>query len=127
MRIDDNKTNPSILKELGRRIASERLRQGRTQAALAADSGVSKRTIERIESGHSAQIGSVISLLRALALLERLDQLIPAEDLSTTGLYLLDLPIGQLSSNKRRRGSSSKKAGRAGKQKESVNPGTMDA
>ena len=111
MRIDDNKTNPSILKELGRRIASERLRQGRTQAALAADSGVSKRTIERIESGHSAQIGSVISLLRALALLERLDQLIPAEELSTTGLYLLDLPIGQLSSNKRRRGSSSKKAG----------------
>ncbi len=126
MRIDDNKTNPSILKELGRRLASERLRQGRTQAALAVDSGVSKRTIERIESGHSAQIGSVISLLRALNLLDRLDQLILQDEDPAAGLYLLDLPIEQLTVGKRRRSGSTKIARKSTPTRETVKPGTLD-
>lgn len=126
MRIDNNKSNPSVLKELGRRLASERLRQGRTQASLATDSGVSKRTIERIESGHSAQIGSVISLLRALSLLERLEQLLPLDELPTTGLYLLDLPIERIANSRRRRESPNKTARKPRRQSETAKSSTLD-
>jgi len=99
--------NESILIELGNRLASERLRQGSTQAALASRSGVSKRTIERIESGHSAQFGSVISLLRALSLLDRLEQLTPLDQLPPTGLFLDDIPLQRGMTGKRRRAKSS--------------------
>lgn len=107
MTIKNNNSNESVLIELGNRLASERLRQGSTQAALAHRSGVSKRTIERIESGHSAQFGSVISLLRALSLLDRLEQLTPLEQLPPTGLFLGDIPLQRGTSGKRRRAKSS--------------------
>ena len=102
MTIKNNNSNESVLIELGNRLASERLRQGSTQAALASRSGVSKRTIERIESGHSAQFGSVISLLRALSLLDRMEQLTAHDELPPTGLFLDEIPLQRGTSGKRR-------------------------
>jgi transcriptional regulator with XRE-family HTH domain len=71
-------TDEAILKELGERIAQYRIRQELTQAQLAGQSGVSKRTIERIESGHSAQLSSLIRIFRVLELLPQLGELLPA-------------------------------------------------
>lgn len=50
-----------------------------TQAKLAKEAGVGKRTVERIEAGGSAQLSSLVRVLRALGGLDRLIQLIPDE------------------------------------------------
>jgi len=70
-------TNESLLLELGHRIEQLRIRKNLTQAELAKEAGIGKRTLERIESGHSAQITSFISLLRPLGLIDNLLNLIP--------------------------------------------------
>ncbi len=66
----------AILTEIGERIARSRLDLQLTQADVAEQAGVSKRTVERIESGASAQMSSFIRILRVLNLLPGLEQLI---------------------------------------------------
>jgi len=70
-------TDEAILTELGARLSSARLSRDLTQAQLARDAGVSKRTVERMESGHSAQLTSFIRILRTLDLLDGLASLLP--------------------------------------------------
>lgn len=70
-------TDEVILAELGERIAQYRIGRQLTQAQLAKQAGVSKRTIERIETGNSAQMSSMIRVFRVLDLLPGLEQLIP--------------------------------------------------
>ena len=67
----------AILAELGRRMARRRLTLSLTQAQVAREAGVSKRTVERIESGASAQMLSFIRVLRVLDLLPGLEEMIP--------------------------------------------------
>ena len=70
-------TDEAILTEMGERIARRRIEMSVTQADLAVQAGVSKRTIERIEDGASAQMASLVRIFRVLDLLQNLDQLIP--------------------------------------------------
>jgi transcriptional regulator with XRE-family HTH domain len=74
MQIDQLISDDAILAELGRRLALRRIDLRLTQAALAREAGVSKRTVERIEAGGSAQMASIIRLCRVLDLLTGLDQ-----------------------------------------------------
>lgn len=50
-----------------------------TQAALARNAGVSKRTIENIENGSSGQLATLIRILRALDLMDTLNMLVPEQ------------------------------------------------
>ncbi len=68
----------ATLRELGERLARTRLQRGATQATLAREAGVSKRTLERIEAGRGGQVTSLIRVLRALGLLGGLEALVPA-------------------------------------------------
>lgn len=77
MSISNLQTEEAVLKELGKRLARQRLDRRITQADLAQEAGVSKRTVERIEAGHSAQFSTIIRILRILDLLPTLDRLIP--------------------------------------------------
>ncbi|MDH3977954.1 MAG: helix-turn-helix domain-containing protein [Gammaproteobacteria bacterium] len=77
MRIDQLLTDQAILNEWGTRLAKARLDRQLTQAQLAEQAGVSKRTVERIEAGTSAQLSSLIRVLRVLGLLTNLEQAIP--------------------------------------------------
>jgi len=77
MKILAELTDAAVLAEIGERLASRRLERGLTQAELAEQAGVGKRTVERIESGASAQMVSLIRLLRILDLLPNLEQLLP--------------------------------------------------
>ena len=77
MGIDNLHTDEAILTELGKRIALARIDRQLTQAAMAEQAGVSKRTVERIEAGASTQMSSMLRVLRVLGLLEGLNQLIP--------------------------------------------------
>ena len=58
----------AALSLLGQRIAQHRLEQNRTQAELAHEAGVSKRTIERLEGGESIHTTNLVRVLRVLGL-----------------------------------------------------------
>jgi transcriptional regulator with XRE-family HTH domain len=67
----------AILGEIGHRLARRRLASNLTQATLAERAGVSKRTVERVEAGESAQLSSWIRILRVLDLVDGLELLVP--------------------------------------------------
>jgi transcriptional regulator with XRE-family HTH domain len=78
-KIADLVSDEAILAEIGQRIVERRLELQMTQALLAEQSGIAKRTVERIEAGSSAQMSSMIRLLRVLGLLHGLDLLFPQQ------------------------------------------------
>ena len=79
-------TDEGVLAELGKRLTARRVSLRLTQAELAQQAGLGKRTVERIEAGHSAQLSSWIRLLRVLDLLPALDVLLPQPELSPMAL-----------------------------------------
>ena len=102
MKIAPQLTDDAVLRELGARLAGARLAQNLTQAALAEQAGVAKRTVERLESGEVAtQLSGFLRVVRALGLLDRLETLIPEPTVS---------PIAQLKQqgHKRQRAASKK-------------------
>jgi len=99
----------ALLSELGGRLARVRLDRNLTQAELAEQAAVSKRTVERLESGAAAtQLSGFLRVCRALGLLERFDTLVPES---------LPSPIAQLKlrGKQRRRASSAKTPDRPAK------------
>ena len=78
MKITKQATDAVILGELGGRLAKVRLDRNLTQAQLATQAGVSKRTVERLESGAVAtQLSGFIRVCRTLNLVERFELLVP--------------------------------------------------
>jgi transcriptional regulator with XRE-family HTH domain len=78
MKIANSLSDEAILSELGLRIANARLERNFTQATLAAEAGVSKRTLERLEAGQVAtQLSGFVRVCRVLGLVDRLDALVP--------------------------------------------------
>lgn len=88
MKINRELAPESILQELEDRMIQQRISMGLTQADLARQAGVSKRTVERIENGSDTQLSTLIRLLRVLNLVDRLDILIPEN--STSPMELLE-------------------------------------
>jgi len=77
MLIRDNISDDLVLRELGKRLARTRLEKNLSQADLAKEAGVSKRTVERAEAGEPVKSNSLIRVLRGLGQLEVLDRLVP--------------------------------------------------
>jgi transcriptional regulator with XRE-family HTH domain len=73
----DRISETSILSELGGRLAQARLDLNMTQEGLAEEAAVSKRTIERLETGKSVQLSNLIRVFDALGLVSHLNQIIP--------------------------------------------------
>lgn len=69
-----------MLTELGDRAQQHRVSMNLSQADLAVQAGVSRRTIERFEAGSSVQLDTLLRVLRALQLLDNLNQLIPEDN-----------------------------------------------
>ena len=84
-----------------------RLERNLTQAALAAEAGVSTRTVGRLEAGEVAtQLSGFVRVCRALGLLERFELLVPEP---------LPSPLAQLASRGKTRRRASTKTTRAAK------------
>jgi transcriptional regulator with XRE-family HTH domain len=104
MKITKQAPDDAVLSELGGRLAQVRLARNLTQAQLATQAGVSKRTVERLESGGVAtQFSGFLRVCRALDLAERFDLLVPEP---------VPSPIEQLKlqGQKRQRASAKRKA-----------------
>jgi len=108
MRLTLELTDAAVLRELGARLERRRIDANLTQAQLAEEAGVSKRTLERIEAGHSTDFVMLIRVLRALKFIQGLESLIP--DLPQSPLALLK----QKGRERKRVGHPRRKAGRAG-------------
>jgi transcriptional regulator with XRE-family HTH domain len=102
MNISKQATDETVLAELGDRLAKIRLDRNLTQAELAAQAGVSKRTVERLEAGAVAtQLSGFIRVCRVLGVIERFELLVPEP---------VPSPMAQLklAGRKRRRASTNK-------------------
>jgi transcriptional regulator with XRE-family HTH domain len=111
MRISPQLADEAILRELGSRLAAARLARNLTQAALAEEAGVSKRTVERLESGEvAARLSGLVRVCRALGIADRLEALVPSPAIS---------PVEQLklAGRRRKRASGSRSAKRPAKRK----------
>jgi transcriptional regulator with XRE-family HTH domain len=96
-------SDAAILGELGRRIARARLERNLTQAELAAEAGVAKRTVERLEAGQPSQVANLVRVARALGLAGNFDLLVPETPPS---------PIAELELRGRQRERASRRARR---------------
>jgi len=102
MKITKQATDAMILGELGGRLAKVRLERNLTQAQLATQAGVSKRTVERLEAGAVAtQLSGFIRVCCTLDLVEHFELLVPEP---------VPSPVAQLKSGgkQRRRASVTK-------------------
>lgn len=79
-------SDEAALSILGERLAQFRVGRGMTQAQLAVGAGVAKRTVERVESGESIQLLTLVRLCRVLGLMDGLDQLVPEQGPSPMAL-----------------------------------------
>ena len=77
MRITGLLTDDAVLAELGARIAGRRVELQLTQAVVAEQAGIAKRTLERMEAGQTSQLATLIRVLRVLDAAPGLDSVIP--------------------------------------------------
>lgn len=77
MKITGLLTDDAVLAELGARIAGRRIELKLTQAAVAEQAGIAKRTLERMEAGQTSQLATLVRVLRVLDAASGLDGLIP--------------------------------------------------
>ncbi|MDR7193292.1 helix-turn-helix transcriptional regulator [Luteimonas terrae] len=83
------------LAQLGSQLAALRVARNLTQAELAEQAGVSKRTVERLEAGATAtQLSTFLRVCGVLGLEGRLAQLVPEP---------VDSPVAQLRQQRRTR------------------------
>jgi len=90
MELQSSLSDAAVLEEVGTRLEAIRLSRNQTQAQLAEQAGVSKRTIERLESGAVAvQLSGFVRVCRALELLDRFDAFLPEPPISPIALLKL--------------------------------------
>jgi transcriptional regulator with XRE-family HTH domain len=66
--------------QLGDRLAAQRLNRNLTQRQLADDAGVALNTLRRLEAGENVSLDTLIRVLEALGLGDRLEALAPPAD-----------------------------------------------
>lgn len=77
MKITGLLTDDAVLAEIGARITARRIDMQLTQAAVAEQAGIGKRTLERMEAGKTSQLSTLVRVLRVLDAMPGLDSLIP--------------------------------------------------
>ncbi len=92
---------PDVLREIGSRMRALRLQQNLRIQDLAADSGVSERTINRLEAGESIGTEKLIRLLRGLGRLQALDAFLPVPTLSPQAIAGLQGKVRERASGSR--------------------------
>ena len=87
---EEKSNNERIRKEIGIRLKSERLQQNMTQATLADNAGISRRTLVGAERGEPFTIDTLLSILRVLSCLNQMEHFLPDETLSPIQLAKLN-------------------------------------
>jgi transcriptional regulator with XRE-family HTH domain len=106
MKIESKMTDEAVLAELGARLERTRLERDMSQLELAAEAGVERKSVQRMEGGEPVRLVSFVRVLRALDLLDALDRLVP-EPLPSP------IELLKLHGRRRRRASGERGAGDA--------------
>lgn len=77
-----NLSDLDLLTELGKRLRQARVNRNISQKELAEKAGISSRTVQNAEEGKPASIKVWIAMLRALGLLDQLDNFMPVQQIS---------------------------------------------
>jgi len=96
------KSNLAWQQDLGARLQAHRLNQNLSQAQLAAATGLARKTITNLETGHGGTLLTLIAVLRGLHLLDQLEAFIPAPGPSP-------LQLVKLAGKQRRRATGRRK------------------
>ena len=75
--VNSPKNCQEYIKDLGQRIKLYRVMLGMSQQELADKTGISKRSISRMEQGESVQVNSLFTVLLALDLGDNIELLVP--------------------------------------------------
>lgn len=102
MKIAGTENNKTIRIEIANRIKSNRINYPMTREELAEKSGVSLRTIARIESGETTQFDNIVCIMRALDCLERIDLLFQDGEIRPSKIIRNEKPRKRASSSKYR-------------------------
>lgn len=89
MRITGVEKTETILKEIGTRIKQKRISLSITQKDLAREAKLSLRSIVNVENGENISFNHIISILKALRIVDNLELLIP--EIKTDPLEVLKL------------------------------------
>lgn len=107
-----NMSPAAIAEELGNRLKQARLNADLTQAELASRTGLNRRTILNAEKG-KVHLKNFIAILASLDMLEQINMLLPAQEISP-------LQLAKLKGRERQRASKTGKGqGRAKEDKSS--------
>ena len=82
-------SDKAVLAEIGERISRQRLNRNITQTDLAVQAGVARIVVQRLEGGRGCTLGNLIRIMRALGILEQLDAILQASELSPLQLAKL--------------------------------------
>ena len=82
-------SNQAIILEIGCRLKQLRLRKNISQAILAKKTGIHRVTLSKVEGGQKSSLITFIKILRGIEELERLDNIIPEENISPLQLAKL--------------------------------------
>ena len=100
-------SDEAILREMGERLRTERLNRNLTVDEVATRAGVSPVTMYKVESGANHSLKTLLRILRALNLLNRVDALLPDVGVSPIQLAALRGKQRQRASGSRGRRSGS--------------------
>lgn len=103
MKINKIMTDEAILEALGKRLSRRRIDMQLTQADLAHEAGVSKRTVERIEAGYSSQTANLIRICRVLDLVSGLERWLPETGPSPMEMVRIKGKVRQRASSRRKK------------------------
>jgi putative transcriptional regulator len=98
-----NMSDAAVLEEIGRRLRRVRLNRNVTQADLAKQAGIGRRTLQKAEDGQVTTLETLVAILRGLGSLSQLDQFLPEPPLSPVQLAQLKGKTRQRASGKRTR------------------------
>lgn len=96
-------SDKAILEELGARLRRQRLNQDITQKELSKKAGVSRTVIQKMERGEDIIVAGLIRVIRALNVLDQLDNFLPDPGISP-------IQLARLQGKERQRASGERKS-----------------
>jgi len=98
----ESMSDKAILQELGERLRRVRLNRNLTQADLARQAGIGRRTLQKAEEGEVTTLETLIAILRGQGRLDQLDQFLPEPPASPVQLARLQGEERQRATGKRK-------------------------
>jgi putative transcriptional regulator len=80
MRFTNDLEESVVMRELGERVARQRLARNLRQTELAREAGIGRSALQRLEGGDPVSVGVLIRVLKALGLASNFEALLPAAE-----------------------------------------------